>query len=136
MRYFTAEDELNPSNLMSKKFRSTSVLQKYREATQGVTSRNMGKTLLTLEKQKKHTLDLCNRMAEQKLDRIRFTKTASRLKKGSKAEADSKTSLGMTTTSFLTKTTESRFQGVSHTALQRNAGFFSSKSWVSPFFIF
>ena len=106
---------------MANKFRSTSILRKYQKICSEITPKNITKTLLGLQKQKKMAMILRNLMDEEKLNKLKTNITS----KGNNIplrslEKDSKISFGLTTNSLFTKTTDSKFLNIPHIALQRN----------------
>ena len=75
MRHYDEEDLKNNSKLMANKFRNASILSNYKKICSNKDSKNITKTLLGLQKQKKSAMDLRNLMDEEKMETIRKTKS-------------------------------------------------------------
>lgn len=118
IRYYDNEDSRNNSQLMAKRFRSTSILRKYQKICNRTTSRNITKTLLGLQKQKIAAKNMQGRIDHTYFNNIRGCKTH---REGmlDGISKDSKFTLGLTQTSESTKKTESRLDYPT-SALKRN----------------
>jgi len=68
VRHYDEEDLKNNSKLMANKFRNASILSNYKKICSNKDSKNITKTLLGLQKQKKSAMDLRNLMDEEKME--------------------------------------------------------------------
>lgn len=132
LRYYDEQDYDNSSNLMAKKFRSTSVLSKYKHLCSHIPVKEMPSALIQLTKDAQKSVKLTNALSEQNMNTIRYVKSMSRGNKAQKQDMSRGTiEPSSSSISYVTKTTESRFRNVPQIIVQRTVSNYSGMSLFS-----
>ncbi|CAI2383491.1 unnamed protein product [Moneuplotes crassus] len=130
IRYYDEQDTKNDSQLMAKRFRSTSILRNYNKICSKTTSKNITKTLLGLQRQKIAVKQMRSQFDDKYFNNIRLCKTnRNRRSDLTKILDDSKFTVGISNASISTKKTDGILDAPK-TALQRNMTNYPANKWL------